>query len=43
MRENAFFLSLSRKRVVQLNIAIGNIFIWPNQTIEFKSINQNHE
>jgi hypothetical protein len=37
MREYAFSFSNNKKKIVCLNFSIGQIWIYPNQTFEFKS------
>ena len=41
VRELAFSVSLSKKRLVVLNLSVGQLWIYPNHSIEFRTTGQN--
>lgn len=43
LRDTAFSYSANRKRIVCLNFAIGQFWIYPNSTFEFKSHDPNSQ
>jgi len=42
MRDLALSLSRSKKKMVTLNLLIGNLYFYPNGSVEFKSVNSNN-
>jgi len=42
MRDLALSLSRSKKKMVNLNLLIGNLYFYPNGSVEFKSVNSNN-
>ena len=43
LRDLASSLSKQKKKTVNLNLLVGNLYFYPNGTVEFKSINSKNE
>ena len=42
LRDLASSLSRQKKKLVNLNLLIGNLYFYPNGSVEFKSVNSNN-